>query len=73
MRLPIAILLFIAVCLAVAPWRRSDPRHEFIFDQLRTLSEPEPDSETESPAPAEELSGYRSAVGHHHSAGRSNV
>ncbi len=72
MRLPLAILLFVAVCLAVAPWRRSDPRHEFIFEQLRTLSEPEATA-AESPAPAEEMSGYRSAVGHHHSAGSPDV
>ncbi len=72
MRLPVAILLFVAVCLVVAPWRRSDPRHEFIFEQLRMLSEPEA-SVAESPAAAEELSGYRSAVGHHHSAGSADV
>lgn len=73
MRLPIAILLFVAVCLAVMPWRRTDPRHEFIFDQLKSLFEPDPATEAENPAPAEELSGYRSAVGYHHSTGGTDV
>jgi hypothetical protein len=73
MGLPVAILLFVAFCLAVMPWRCTDPRHEFIFDQLRMLSDAERGSASDTTAPAEESSEHRTAVGHDHGTGSSHV
>ncbi len=73
MRLPIAILLFVAVCLAVMPWRRTDPRHVFILNQLKMLSDPDDVPAADSTVLAEEESGYRTAVSYHHRVGSPHV
>lgn len=41
-QLPLAILFLVAVILAAMPWRRPDPRHEFIFEMYSRLAEGAP-------------------------------
>lgn len=69
MRLPVAILLFVALCVAVMPWRHTDPRHKFIFDQLKLLSDSESTPASDTSAPAEELREHRTAAARHHRTG----
>ncbi len=39
--LPWAMLLVIVLLLGVAPWRKIDPKHEFIFSMLDNIAPPD--------------------------------
>jgi hypothetical protein len=75
--LPLAILAVVAFLLMAMPWRRNDPRHEFMFELCKRLAEGVPACtrfDTDIPGSEEtHSSGYRTAAGHHHGAGGPHV
>jgi hypothetical protein len=41
--LPWALLVFVGILLVAMPWRRPDPKHEFMLKMLQLLEEDESD------------------------------
>lgn len=67
--LPWALLVFIASMIGSAPWRRSDPKHEFIVYMLNNIAS------RNSTGAAEGMKncGHRPSAGWHHRPGGADV
>jgi hypothetical protein len=73
--LPWAILVVLALVVAVIPWRKPDPKHEFMLYMLRNVAAGEA-----APVFPEDLARerthtieYGTGAGHHHGAGGTDV
>lgn len=74
--LPLAILVLVALLFAAMPWRRSDPRHDFMLEMCKRLAEGGPACVRAGEfAASKEVrqSGHWTAVSDHHGTGSSHV
>lgn len=71
--MPWALLAVLIVLVAAAPWRRVDPKHEFIVNLLSNLgSEDSTDQFASANGKADTL-GHWIGSGRHHGTGSSHV
>ncbi len=71
--LPWMLLAFSALLIAAMPWRRPDPRHQFIFRLISSMEEGDPaEPKADSIAEVHQL-GRGTAAGRPHRSGSSGV